>query len=156
MAPRFRQGHAMATSSRKDPLRNFRFRVEIDNISVAGFSEATIGPALLQSIDYREGTDAPHVRKLPGLAKFGNITLRRGVSDNLELYNWFRHVASGSTPTDRRSMVIVVADESGADAARFVVDNAWPVRYESSDLNAKGNDVLIETLEVVNEGIERV
>ena len=51
---------------------------------------------------------------------------------------------------------MVVQDESGKDAARFVVSEAWPIKYDSSDLNAKGNEVLIETLELVNEGVQRV
>ena len=53
-------------------------------------------------------------------------------------------------------VVIVVQDEAGADAARFVVSEAWPIKYDPTDLNAKGNEVLIELLELVNEGIERV
>ena len=52
--------------ARKDPLRNFRFRVEIDGIAVAGFSEVIIGPTTTEAIDYREGTDPPHGANFPG------------------------------------------------------------------------------------------
>jgi len=52
--------------------------------------------------------------------------------------------------------VIVVQDEAGVDSARFVISDAWPVKYDPSDLMAKGNEVLIELLELANEGIERV
>jgi len=140
---------------RKDPLRNFRFRVEIDGIPVAGFSEAIIGAATTEAIDYREGTDPPHVRKLSGLSKFANVTLKRGVADSLDLYNWYKQVANGELATGRRQVVIVIADETGADKARFVVSLAWPVKYEPSELNATGNEVIIETVELANEGIER-
>ena len=58
--------------------------------------------------------------------------------------------------TSRRQIAIVIADETGADHARFVVSEAWPAKYEPSELNATGNEVIIETLELVNEGIERV
>jgi phage tail-like protein len=142
--------------ARKDPLRNFRFRVEIDGIAVAGFSEVVIGPTTTEAIDYREGTDPPHVRKLSGLTKFANIRLSRGVSDSLDLYNWYKQIVAGQLATNRRQVVIVIADETGADHARFVVSQAWPIKYESSALNATGNDVMIETLELANEGIERV
>jgi phage tail-like protein len=142
--------------TRKDPLRNFRFRVEIDGIAVAGFSEVLIGPTTTEAIDYREGTDPAHVRKLSGLTKFANITLKRGLADSLDLYNWYKQVAAGQLVTSRRQVVIVIADETGADRARFVVSQAWPVKYEPSELNATGNEVIIETLELVNEGIERV
>ena len=57
---------------------------------------------------------------------------------------------------DRRKKVVIVAqDVDGTDAARFVVTDAWPVKYDPSDLNAKGNEVFIELLELANEGIER-
>ncbi len=141
--------------ARQDPLRNFRYRLEIDNLAVAGFSEVGIGATTTDVIDYREGTDPPHVRKLSGLTRYGNITLKRGVTDSLELFNWHRQVVNGQLGASRRNVVIVVADEAGQDQARFVVSQAWPVKYDPSDLNAKGNEVLIELLELVNEGIER-
>jgi len=142
--------------ARMDPLRNFRFRVEIDNIAVAGFSEVFIGPTTTDVIDYREGTDPPHVRKLSGLTKFGNITLRSGLTDTLDLYNWHRQIVTGQLAGNRRRVVIVIADEAGADRARFVVSEAWPAKYEPSALTATSNEVVIETLELANEGIERV
>jgi phage tail-like protein len=142
--------------ARQDPLRNFRFRVEIDGIAVAGFSEAIIAPTTTEAIDYREGTDPPHVRKLSGLTKFGNITLSRGITDSLDLYNWYKQIIAGQLATSRRQVVIVIVDETGADRARFVVSLAWPTRYEPSALNARGNEVMIEMLELANEGIERV
>ena len=142
--------------ARQDPLRNFRFRLEIDNFTTAGFSEVTIGPATTEVIDYREGTDPPHVRKLSGLTKYGTVTLKHGVTASLEIFNWHKNIASGQLASNRRKVVIVVQDESGADQARYVVSEAWPAKYEATALSAKGNEVFIETLELVNEGIERV
>ena len=142
--------------ARHDPIRNFRFRVEIDGLQAAGFSEVLIGATTTDVIDYREGTDPPHVRKLSGLTKYGNITLKSGVTSSLELYNWHRQVVSGELVNARKQVVITVADESGNDQARFVVSEAWPVKYDPSDLNAKGSEVFIELLELANEGIERV
>jgi phage tail-like protein len=142
--------------TRQDPLRNLRFRVEIDNLAVAGFSEVIIGATTTAVIEYREGNEPEHVRKLPGLHKFGNVTLKRGVTGSLELYDWHKQVLTGQIVTARRNVVIVVADETGADRARFVVRDAWPIRYEPGALNAQGHEVFIETLELANEGIERV
>lgn len=145
--------------ARNDPLRNFRFRVEIDEVARAGFAEVSIGASTTEAIDYREGTDPPHVRKLSGLAKFGNVTLKSGLTVGagaLELVRWQRDVAAGALVPNRRRVVIVVQDESGQDQARFVVSGAWPVRYEASALSARSNEVVIETLELANEGIERV
>ena len=141
---------------RHDPLRNFRFRLEIDGIQTAGFSAVSIDPTTTDVIDYREGTDASHVRKLSGLTRYGNVTLKRGVTTSLELYNWHKQIVSGQLATNRKQVAIVVQDEAGADVARYLVRDAWPSKYDPGDLNATGNDVFIETLELVNEGVERV
>ncbi len=76
-----------AAAVRSDPYRNFRFRVEIDGIVAAGFSEVQIGETVTEVIDYREGNEPFHVRKLPGLHKFGNVTLTRGMTASMELVN---------------------------------------------------------------------
>lgn len=144
--------------ARNDPLRNFRFRVEIDNVTRAGFAEVVGLEITTQAIDYREGTDPPHVRKLSGLTKYGNVTLKHGLAvgaNALELFHWQREIAAGQLTQNRRRVVIVVQDEAGLDQTRFVVSDAWPVKYEASALNARGNEVIIETLELANEGIER-
>jgi phage tail-like protein len=142
--------------ARRDPLRNFRFRLEIDGLVLAGFSDVAIGATVTETIDYREGTDPPHVRKLSGLTKYGNITLKRGITDSLELFGWHQQIVQGGLDSGRKRVVIVVQDETGQDKARFVVSDAWPVKYDPGDLVAKGNEVLIELLELANEGIERV
>jgi phage tail-like protein len=146
----------MTAMPRQDPLGNFRFRLEIDGVQSAGFSEVEIGETTTQVIEYREGNDHSHVRKLPGLTKYGNVTLKRGVTDSLELFNWHLRIVNGQIAANRRNVVIVVLDEAGADVARYVVSEAWPSKYHPGDLNARGNDVFIETLELVNEGVERV
>jgi phage tail-like protein len=142
--------------ARHDPLTNFRYRLEIDGLTIAGFSEVVIGETTTDAIDYREGNDPPHVRKLSGLTKYGNVTLKRGMTTSLELYDWHKQVVDGELSKARKNVAIVVADETGADKARFVVTDAWPTKYSASELDARGNEVLIETLELVNEGIERV
>ena len=143
--------------ARQDPLRNFRFRVEIDGLQAAAFSEVLIGATTTETIDYREGNErVNHVRKLPGLHKFANVTLKRGVTTSMELFNWHKQILAGDTANARRNVSIIVLDESGQDQARFNVSDAWPVKYDVSDLNAKGNEVFIELLELTNEGVERV
>ena len=141
---------------RTDPLRNFRFRLEIDGIAQAAFSEVAIGETTTEAIDYREGNEPTHVRKLSGLTKFGNITLKRGITDSLDIWNWHKEILAGQIQSNRKQVIIVAQDEAGADKARFVVTEAWPTKYDPSDLNGKGNEVFIELLELVNEGIERV
>ncbi|MFP3643358.1 phage tail protein [Paraburkholderia sp. SIMBA_054] len=142
-------------ATRTDPLRNFRFRLEIAGITEAGFSEVTVADTTTDAIDYREGRDPPHLRKLSGLTKFANVTLKWGMTDSMDLYQWHADTVEKGSIANRKTVVVVVIDEGGADKARFVVSNAWPIKYTPGALNGKGNDVMIETLELANEGIER-
>jgi phage tail-like protein len=142
--------------ARNDPFRNFKFRLEIDGISQANFSEVTIGETTTDAVDYREGTDPSHVRKLDGLTKYGNVTLKWGVTTSMDLYNWHKAIVAGQIQSNRKQVAIVVQDESGADKARFVVSQAWPVKYQPSALNGKGAEVFVELLDLANEGFERI
>jgi phage tail-like protein len=143
---------------RNDPLRNFRYVLVIDDIAQAGFSEVTIPDSSTDAVDYREGNHPAHVQKLSGLTKYGNVTLKWGLTTTgnaLQLYQWYRAISDGFVRNQRKTVAIEVQDESGRPAARFVISDAWPIKYDPSDLNAKGNEVIIETLELVNEGIRR-
>jgi phage tail-like protein len=140
---------------RKDPYRNFRFLLEIDGIVQAGFSECTIPDTTSDVVDYREGNEPPWARKLPGLTKWGNFTLKWGVTDSLDLYNWRKLVEQGKMKDARRKVAIILQDEEGNPAARWQFTDAWPSKYDAPDLTAKGNDVAVETLEIVHEEMVR-
>lgn len=144
--------------ARQDPLRNFRYRLEIDNIEQAAFSEVAIGDLSTDPIEYREGDEITTVRKLNGLNKYGNITLKWGITDSMELADWHQLVVDDATPLDdaRRTVVIRVQNEAGEDKAAFEVTKAWPSKYDPSDLNGTGNEVAIDALELCNEGIRRI
>ena len=144
----------MPAGERKDPYRNFRYLVEIDGIAQAGFSEATIPDSTQDPIEYREGSEPPTARKLPGLIKYGNVTLKWGITDSMDLYNWRKLVEDGKDA--RRNMAIVLLDEEGNPAARWEFNEAWPSKYDAPDLSAKGTDIAVETLEIVHEGLKRI
>ncbi len=139
--------------ARVDPYKNFRFLVEIDGLNQAGFSECSGFGSEVEVIEYRTGGDPTAVRKLPGRAKFPNITLKRGVTDSRELYDWHRAVLQGQI--QRKNGAIILLDDAGVPKVRWVFSEAWPSKYEGPDLCAKGNDVAIETLVITCESIER-
>lgn len=141
---------------KQDPYRQFRFRVEIDKISQAGFSECTFGDTSTDPVEYREGDEPPVFRKLSGLTKFGNITLKWGLTDSMELYNWRQRVIEHGAEGERVNMSIVLINEAGQDKARWNIERAWPIKYDPMDFSAKGNEVGIETLEIAHEGFKRV
>lgn len=136
------------------PYRNFRFRLEIEGLEVAGFSEVTGFDATVDVVEYREG-DYPVAtpRKLPGLTKYGNVTLKWGVSDSMELYEWLNGITEGTI--ERKTVTITVLDEEGNGAASWQLINAWPVKYTAPDFNGLGAEVAMETLELAHEGLTR-
>jgi len=146
----------MPAGKRVDPYRNFRFLVEIDGITQAGFSEATIPDSTQDPIEYREGHETATVRKVPGLIKYGNVSLKWGITDSLDLYNWRKLVEDGKMKDARRNMAIILMDEEGSPKSRWEFNDAWPSKYDAPDLNSKGTDIAIETLEIVHEGMKRV
>lgn len=139
--------------ARVDPYRNCNFLIEIDGITQAGFADASGFGASNDPIEYREGGENNTVRKLPGVTKYPNVTLKWGLTDSRELYDWFRDVSRGDV--QRRNGSIVVLGLDGQERLRWNFFNAWPAKWDGPDFSAKGNDVAIETLELAHEGIER-
>ena len=136
-----------------DPFASFNFKLEIEGITVAGFSEVTGLNQESNVIDYREGQEPITPRKLPGLNKFGNITLKRGISPDLSVYNWRKAVADGDI--ERRNASVVLHNEKHEEVVRWNLVNAWPSKYVGPDLKANANDVAIESVELTHEGVER-
>ncbi len=143
----------MATAQRVDPYRNFNFLVEINGITQAGFSDCSGFGSSTDPIEYREGGENTTVRKLPGMTKHTNITLKWGLTDSRELYSWYREIVSGKV--DRKNGSIVVLDLDGKEKVRWNFFQGWPTKWDGPDFSAKGTDVAIETLEIAHEGIER-
>ena len=141
----------MPPPSRKDPLPRFNFRVEIDGIAVASFAEVSGLESETAVIDYRTG-DSRVTRKLPGLTKYANIVLRRGMTLDLALWQWRKTVVEGRA--ERRNGSIVLSDEAGKDMLRINFFGGWPCKWEGLALNAKTSEVAIETLEIAHEGLE--
>ncbi|MFP5284183.1 MAG: phage tail protein [Thermoanaerobaculia bacterium] len=142
----------MATGDRKDPFRSFNFAVEIDGIARAGFRECSGLDASSDPIDHREGTEGPTARKLPGLVKYSNITLKWGMTDDHELWDWRKKAMTGKV--ERKNGSIVLLDDTGAEKMRWNFREGWPTKWTGPSFNATGNEVAIETLEIAHEGLE--
>ena len=141
------------TVRRDDPYANFNFLVEAEGEAIGAFSEVELPSAEIEVIEYREGADkASSARKLPGRAKYPNLVLKRGVTGSTELWQWFDALRSGNL--ERRTVRITLLDEARTPVVAWVFRRAWPARYDAPDLNALGNEVAIETLELAHEGFE--
>lgn len=136
------------------PQSKFRFKLEIDGLEVGGFSEVSGFDASIDVIEYREGDMVQTPMKLPGLKKYGNITLKKGVTDSDVLYQWMTAGVEGEV--ERKTITITLLDSTNSDAASWQVINAWPTKYTGPDFNATASEVAIESLEIAHEGMTRV
>ncbi len=137
---------------RDDPYNCYDYLVNLgisDPESVsAGFSEILLPDVAVDVIEYRIGNERTSgVRKLPGRVHYGNVTLRRGVIGALDLYQWMDQTRNGDQAFFRE-VTIVLRDENRRAVLTWIFHRAWPVRYSLSPLQAKGRDVLLESLEL--------
>lgn len=139
------------TGSRDDPYSSFRFKVSIDGIAVAGFSEVGGLTTETDVIEYRNGDETNTVRKLPGLRKYTNISFKRGYTKSVDLWKWRKSVADGKT--ERKSGSIILMDEAGNDALVWEFAAGWPTKWEGPAMNAKNNEVAIESMEIAVESL---
>jgi phage tail-like protein len=142
----------MALNDRLDPFRTFNFRLEIDDTTVAAFSEVEGLTSDGEVAEYRTGMDIPLTkRQLPGLRKYGPITLKRGMISDSTLWDWYRNIATGSA--DRRNGSVILMDESRNDVLRWHFLAGWPNKIEGPKLSAGGNEVAIESIQIIVEEI---
>ena len=141
------------TGQRVDPYGNFNFLVELDGITRAAFQQASGFDSTIDVVEHREGGENTTPRKLPGMTKYSNITLKWGLTDDRELYDWHRQAVLGNV--QRKNGSIILLDRQGNEKVRWNFVNAWPSKWDGPDFNAEGNDVAIETLELAHEGLER-
>lgn len=142
----------MATDQRTDPYRAYNFVLEIDGVPKGAFTEVGGLTAEGDSVDYREGSDVqPNVRKLVALRKFSNITLKRGYTADRTLWQWYVNIFNGFA--DRRNVTIVLMNERREPVLRWNAENAWINKIEGPALKASGNEVAMESLELVHEGL---
>ena len=135
------------------PLPVFHFRVEWGGQLLA-FSECTGLNKEVQVIEYRDGLSPEFsMVKMPGIVKYGNITLKRGVmaGDN-DFFEWVKTIKMNKP--ERRDVVISLLNEEHEPVMTWKVVNAWPTKITSPDLKASGNEAAIETLELAHEGVE--
>jgi len=142
----------MAGGARHDPTRDFNFLVEIDGLTAAGFSECSGLSSETDVIEYREGNERTlGVRKIPGLTRYGNVVLRRGITTNRELWDWRQTVIDGQV--SRRTVTITLLDQAASPVVRWSLREAWIAKWEGPRFNARGNEIAIESIELVHEGI---
>jgi phage tail-like protein len=137
------------------PLSSFHFLVEWGGTRL-GFAEVSGLSMETEVIEYREGADKEIVvRKLPGLRKFSNITLKRGmIRGDIEFFQWMN--THNQSSIERRDITISLLNENHEPVLTWKIRNAFPIKLEGPVLNASANEVAIETLEIAHEGLSIV
>ena len=145
----------MPTIQRNDPYSSYNFLLTVNGISndgeAVGGSFTEIGGLEfeLTPIEYRNGSEDITARKMPGMAKYTNLTCKRGATGDLIFWNWI-HAPDG----DYHQLVIVLRDENQTEVMRWNFRRPWPCKYSGPGFNAANNEIAMETLELCHEGLE--
>ncbi|MCB0582086.1 MAG: phage tail protein [Phaeodactylibacter sp.] len=134
------------------PMPKFHFQVDWAGTRI-GFTEVSGLDVETEVIEYREGHSPEyHKTKMPGMQKFGNITLKRGTmpKDN-QYFEWWNTVRLNTI--ERRDLTISLLNENHEPVVTWQIKNAWPVKVQGTDLKADGNEVSIESMELAHEGM---
>ena len=125
-----------ATGERKDPFRGFNFKIELGGITRAGFREASGLDSAQDPVEYRT-----------------TISLRRGMTNDAELWGWRKKSIDGTI--ERKNGSIVLYDDAGEVVGRWNFVGGWPTKWTGPSFTATGNEVAIETLEIAHEGLKK-
>ncbi len=134
------------------PLPKYHFSVDWGGTKIS-FTEVSGLDVETEIIEYRDGASPQFSKlKMPGMQKYSNVTLKRGVfqSDN-EYYDWWNTVNLNTI--ERRDVIISLLNENHEPVSVWKLNNAWPSKIQSTDLKADGNEVAIESMELVHEGL---
>lgn len=134
------------------PMATFRFEVDFgDDLKNVSFQQVSGMDVENQAIDYRK-SNSPlfSAEKMPGIVKYGNVTMKRGVfiNDNT-FWNWRNQIAMNTIK--RVTVIIRLLDESGNATMQWQLNNAWPTKITGNDLKSEGNEVAVESLEIAYE-----
>ena len=147
---------------REDPYRNFKFKVKWDNEYVAGLNKCGAIKVTRDVVDWREGGDPSHGRKLPGMTKYEPITLEAGVTHDTAFEEWANKVnnfagdAAMSLKDFRKDITIEVMNLQGVTVLAYNVYRCWVSEFQAlPELDASGNAAMIQTITLQNEGWER-
>lgn len=136
------------------PMPKFRFEVDFGTkLGKVAFQEVSGLDVESQIIEYRKSSSPLFsIEKMPGIIKYGNVTLKRGVfvNDNA-FWNWRNQISMNTI--ERINVVIKLLDENGAVTMQWELLNAWPTKITSTDLKSDGNEVAIDTIEIAHEAL---
>lgn len=144
-------------ASTTDALTAARFSISIDGYEIASFSELQGITTSVDVVDFIESSDKEVIqKKYPGRRGLPNIQLKRGKNNSMELWTWHEAVLMGDMGLARKSCSLVMYNVAGKPVARYHLEQAWPAKIEIGALRAGASEVLMESVTIVCEHIQRV
>ena len=142
----------------KDGLISSFFSLEVTGKLVGAFREVTnLGSENAVVEDKSRGPDGKYIiKKIPGTLKWNDITLKQGITDNMDMWKWRKLVEEGKVKDARANGSITMYDTSGQAVARWNLVNCWPSKLSGPAGKADGNEVAVQELVLTHEGYERV
>jgi len=144
-------------STSEDPLVGFNFQLQLEG-SVAGyFTECSGIGSEHDIIEHKVVDDQGHeiIRKIPGRLKWGDITLKRGITSDMQIWEWRDQVVNGDVVSARKNCSIVMMSRDYQPVAQWDFLNAWPSKVTGPSLKSDSNEFGIEEVTLVHEGISR-
>ncbi|HLJ54920.1 MAG TPA: phage tail protein [Chthonomonadaceae bacterium] len=144
--------------TQKDPLVGAWFGIEFQGQVTGAFRECTGLGSENEVVEYKASGEKGEfvIKKVPGRMKWNNITLRRGITDAMDMWKWRKLIEDGKVEEGRKNGSVVMFDTKGSEIARWNFTNAWPSKLTGPAANASNNEVAIEELEITHEGYERI
>jgi phage tail-like protein len=143
---------------REDPLIGFHFAVEIDGVQMAFFKECSGLESEHEVVEHKavDNKGKQILHKMPGKLKWGNISLKRGLTSDMGMWDWRKKVEDGKMSDARKNGSVVLYNYDLNEVARYNFTNGWPSKVAGSGLQATGNEVAVEEVVIVHEGLTRV
>ncbi|OGO14515.1 MAG: phage tail protein [Chloroflexi bacterium RBG_16_48_7] len=138
-------------TNRVDPYVTCQFHIEIDGIAEAIFKECSGLEYETEVLSFEEGGVNDRVHKLPGRTKYSNLTLKKGMTQSPELWDWYSKVVKGKI--ERKNMSVVLYETMKGEVKRWNFESAYPIKWSGPTLKADESAISIETLEIVHEGM---
>ncbi|MEN6479571.1 MAG: phage tail protein [Anaerolineales bacterium] len=144
-------------SERQDPLVGFHYAIDVSGVIRGYFTECTGIGSEHEVIEHKivDEKGRERMMKIPGRLKWENITLKRGITDNMDIWAWRDQVVQGKVEDARRNGSIVMFDQTLKEVARWNFENAWPVKVSGPTVKADSNEFGIEELVIAHEGLYR-
>lgn len=144
----------MTNGREADPHLSFRFGVFRDQDEIAGFSEVSGLTLEVETEEYQEGGVNSHTHRLPSRVTQSTVTLRRGLGDSTFLHAWTHPSEYGKFV--RLPITILMYDHAGVPTWGWELTDAFPVRWTGPELQADGNSVAMESLELAHERLTNI